>query len=135
MSAPTNAFVAVPARLVKELGEYMVRIGGEGGDTATDLPRALLENFAEYLSEDLGCDHEVGICMCWEGALVESIADALDGKTICRACSGEGFTWDQAAWERANAIAEERWGLTASDGDGMVPCTRCGSTGRVEVQR
>ena len=32
-------------------------------------------------------------------------------------------------------FAEARWGMTASDGDGMVPCERCGSTGRVEVQR
>lgn len=129
-----NPVVAVPERLVKELGEYMVRIGGDT-DTTTDLPRAMLESLAEYLSEDLGCDHEVGVCMCWEGSLVEKIADTLDGKTFCRACSGEGFIWDEAAWERANAFAEARWGMTASDGDGMVPCERCGSTGRVEVQR
>ena len=127
-------YVPVPERLVKEIGEYLVRIGGDT-DTTTDLPRAMLESLAEYLSEDLGCDHEVGICMCWEGSLVEKIADTLEGKTFCRTCGGEGFLWDQAAWDRANALSESRWGMTASDGEGMVPCERCNGTGRVGVQR
>lgn len=127
-------YLPVPERLVREIGEYLVRAGGDA-DATTDLPRAMLESMVEWLREDLGCDHEVGICMCWEGSLVEAITDTLEGKTTCRACGGEGYTWDQAAWDRANALSEARWGLSASDGEGMVPCGRCGSTGRVEVGR
>jgi len=104
-------------------------------DADHEYPRALVEAAVAYLSDDLGCDHSVNICMCGTVAVVQELVLNLDGKQTCGACSGEGATWDRTRWEEARAkqIAlwrgQELWDI--GDGPGYLPCQTCNEKGTV----
>jgi hypothetical protein len=105
----------------------------------SEYPRKLVEAVVEYLAEGLdGCDHSVGICMCASIAVYEELTLNLAGKQTCPGCGGEGFTYDQATYEKAKAEylakwdGEMRWDI--SDSEGYVPCERCDKKGTVPLE-
>jgi hypothetical protein len=55
-----------------------------------EFPRGLVQAVVDYLSEDLGCDHQVNICMCSAIAVVQELHLNLAGQETCRDCGG-GF--------------------------------------------
>lgn len=100
-------------------------------DAATDVNRSLIEAMVEYLDgADLFCDHGVGICSCSSLALLAELRLLLEGKVTCRACGGEGFTWNQETHDREVALIGG-----AYDGEyGYVPCEICKSAGWVRLE-
>lgn len=136
MSEHFSENVAVRTTTLHELGRYLIDLSGEekvvsDGYQVEELPRTLVAELVEWLRLDLGCDHSVGICYCREAGLVEALMLAFEGKIVCPACLGDGYLWDQAAWDKANAYCERVLGMTASDSDGMVPCTTCHCSGKI----
>lgn len=98
-------------------------------------PRALVEALIEYLSEDLGCDHKVGICMCGTQGVVTELRLALKGEMTCPKCGGESFVWDQEAHDRELARMRAAYPAWAVDGEyGHVNCTACASSGVVSIK-
>lgn len=57
-----------------------------------EYPHSLVQAVVDYLMEDLGCDHQVGICMCSTVEVVNELTLNLQGRETCRGCFGEGFT-------------------------------------------
>ena len=103
----------------------------------SDVPRSLIEAIVEYLSEDLGCDHSVGICMCGPISVVDDLKLALDGLATCPRCGGDG---DEAAtienvsdyaWAQECSIkaAQEALGVTKAD----LRCRVCDGAGKVPL--
>ncbi|MEI7780350.1 MAG: hypothetical protein WCJ18_00320 [Planctomycetota bacterium] len=89
-----------------------------------------------YLSDDLGCDHSVNICMCGLAGIVFELKLNLDGKRTCPGCSGEGFNYDQATHEAAKAKRLAEWGgeewYDIGDNEGYIKCLLCASKGTVD---
>ena len=96
-------------------------------------PRRLVEAVVDYLSEDLGCDHQVGICMCGIVEVVAELQLNLAGKKSCAECGGDGTGWDEAKYEAAKEAASAV-GLFVNDFDGMINCPGCDGVGAVPVQ-
>jgi RecJ-like exonuclease len=93
----------------------------------------------EYLSQDLGCDHSVNICMCSTIGIVQELNMAMEGKLACPRCGGEGFVWDDKAFEDAVrqtaahfqiSDKEARWECEMA---GNVKCPECDSAGYVRM--
>ena len=108
----------------------------------TDVPRTLIEAIIEYLSEDLGCDHSVGICMCSTIAVVNELNLLLDGKMTCPTCHGEGFTFDYDALEAACVTYAEKHGGTVKeardyigDDPGYIKCPHCEGRSVVPIEK
>jgi hypothetical protein len=107
----------------------------EGSDS--DVPRSLLEAIVEYLSEDLGCDHSVGICACGVISVVEDLKLALDGLATCPRCGGDGDEADliervgDYAWAQECSIkaAQEALGIVKDD----LRCMVCDGAGNVPL--
>lgn len=103
--------------------------------SATDLPRSLVEEILAYLSEDLTCDHAVNICMCGAAEVVRELSLNLDGKETCPTCGGEGYNWDQAAFDKARSEQIAAWGgqelFDIGESAGYVPCGQCNKEGVV----
>lgn len=117
-----------------------------GPDSACEYPRRLVEEVVAYLSEDLMCDHAVNICMCGAIEVVRELTLNLAGQETCRACGGEGFVWDQAAYDKAKAERDadaqkaktgliewrdELW-WDIADSAGYQPCLRCNKKGVID---
>ena len=104
---------------------------------ASDYPRKLVESVLEYLSDDLFCDHQVGICMCGIVEVVKELNLNLAGKKSCGTCGGEGFNYDQAKYEAAKATQIAEWGgeewWDIGDSAGYVQCESCAGKGTVAV--
>jgi hypothetical protein len=119
-------YIEIPDLLLREIGEELVALSGPVGSKGHgDVPKELISILVDYLGEDLGCDHSVGICCCGTAALVAELRLALDGKQSCRACGGDGTGWDQALYE-------SRRGGYSADFAGMVKCPDCDGTGITE---
>lgn len=84
----------------------------------SDVPVSLIDGLITYLSEDLGCDHSVNICMCGPKELVYQLKLAREGKRVCPDCGGEGFV------------------MGSDDSDEMTPdpCPACKSSGTVDME-
>jgi hypothetical protein len=82
--------------------------------TTVKVSRDLLKAAVEYLSEDLGCDHSVGICMCDLVGVVQELNLALDGKATCTACAGDGFLF-------LHNDFDNQYNCPACNGKGVVP--------------
>lgn len=100
--------------------------------STSEVPAALVEALIEYLGEDLGCDHSVGICACGARQAVYELELALKSEAVCPKCGGEGAVWDQETYDKAAAEAKAL-GFDAYDGEGMVKCPTCNTSGRVPV--
>jgi hypothetical protein len=108
---------------------------------ATDVPRALVQGVVKYLSEDLGCDHSVGICMCSTIGVVQELKLALEGKLTCHGCGGDGFDWNKARHQvECQRIAKEQgfssWKEVADmygDSPGYITCPECNGAGYVRM--
>lgn len=100
----------------------------------SEYPRALVQAVVDYLGEDLTCDHSVNICMCGPAAVVEELLLNLQGRETCRACGGEGFTWNQARYEASKREWESKepnnW-YNFPDDEGYEACERCNRKGVV----
>lgn len=94
-----------------------------------DVPPTLLQGIVELLSEDLGCDHSVGICMCDTVGIVQELNLALEGKRTCPTCAGDGMVWDQA---KADAFIEQNPGISDCFA-GYTDCPNCGRSGSVTI--
>jgi len=125
-------YIEIPDLLLREIGEELVALSGPVGSTGRgDVPKELISVLIDYLGDDLGCDHSVGICCCGTAALVAELRLALDGKQSCVACGGDGTGWDEAKYEAAKTAASAE-GLLVSDFDGMIACPGCDGTGVTE---
>jgi hypothetical protein len=129
--------ILIPESLLKAVGEALAPPHPTGD---VDVPRELLEVIVEYLSEDLGCDHEVGICMCGIAGLVEELNLLLAGRQQCPSCAGDGFEFSEKKYEEAIAEAAEYWKVPlgqarafVNDFDGMTQCLTCGGAGTVST--
>ena len=107
----------------------------QGSDS--DVPRSLLEAIVEYLSDELECDHSVGICACGVISVVDDLKLALDGLATCPRCGGDGdeaatienvsdYAWAQECSVKA---AQEALGVTKSD----LRCKVCDGAGNVPL--
>ena len=83
---------------------------------ASDYPRKLVESVLEYLSDDLFCDHQVGICMCGIVEVVKELNLNLAGKKSCGIAEWGGEEW---------------WDI--GDSAGYVQCESCAGKGTVAV--
>ena len=101
-------------------------------DKLTDIPVSLLDGLIEYFSEDLGCDHAVGICMCGLVSLVASLRLAKMGQTYCPDCGGDGDVWSKEARDEA-VKANPCCADYDTDSLGYVACSTCNRTGFVPV--
>lgn len=109
--------------------------------SVNDVPRSLVEAAIEYLSEDLVCDHNVGICMCSTAAVVDELRLALDGKLTCHTCGGEGFTWNEnrhraECQKLATHHGYKDWKEAADvlgDSPGYATCPECEGSGHVRM--
>jgi hypothetical protein len=109
--------------------------------TTSDVPRKLIEAIIEYLSEDLCCDHSVGICMCSAAGIVQELHLALEGKLTCHKCGGEGFTWNEArhrdeCLRLAKKHGYKTWQEAAGiygDSPGFDTCPECTGAGHVRI--
>lgn len=125
-------YIEIPDLLLREIGEELVALSGPVGSTGRgDVPKELISVLIDYLGDDLGCDHSVGICCCGTAALVAELRLALDGKRSCIACGGDGIGWDEAKYE-AEKTAASADGLYADDNAGMITCPGCDGTGVTE---
>ena len=97
----------------------------------SEYPRALVQAVVDYLSEDLGCDHQVGICMCGVIAVVHELLLNLDGKETCAACSGDGFTWSREKYEAAKVRYADEADFWDLESEGYVDCVTCNRQGVV----
>ena len=100
-------------------------------DKLTDIPVSLLDGLIELFSEDLGCDHSVGICMCGLVALVAELKLAKMGKTYCPNCHGDGYVWSQEMYDKY-AKDHDGYGYDF-DSEGNVACGVCNKTGIVST--
>lgn len=101
-------------------------------DKLTDVPESLIDGLIEYFSEDLGCDHSVGICMCGLVNLVASLRLAKMGKTYCPDCNGDGDVWSKETRDaaiKANPCCADY----DTDSLGYSECSTCNRTGFVEI--
>jgi hypothetical protein len=96
-------------------------------DEVAQVPTALIQGIVEYLSDDLGCDHSVNICMCDTVGIVEELNLTLQGRRTCGTCHGDTYTWDQAKADAAAAVQSDY----ADDFAGMVTCPTCEGRGSV----
>lgn len=112
-------------------------------DAVSDVNRSLLVAMVEYFDgADLFCDHAVGICSCVAIAVHEELKMFLQGMLTCRACGGEGMTWDEAKFKTEIAKIAERDEVTEAqtreihgEGPGFVQCETCGGNGIVRVKK
>lgn len=102
------------------------------GDKLTDVPVNLIDGLIAYFSEDLGCDHSVGICMCGIIGLVAELKLAKMGKTYCSDCHGDGQIWSQETHDEA-LKRDPRYAEYDSDGLGYAECAKCNGVGIVPV--
>lgn len=135
-----SEWISIPENLLAEAGKALAPPNPT--DQETDVPRALLEAIVGYLSEDLGCDHSVGICMCGIAGLVEELQLVLGGRKRCQKCGGEGYVFDQALYDEAVEKAAEAFKFPperaryyVSDFDGMANCLGCDGTGSVPTDQ
>lgn len=135
-----SEWVSIPENLLAEAGKMLAPPNPT--DAETDVPRALLEAIVEYFSEDLGCDHSVGICMCGIAGLVEELQLVLGGRKRCDECGGEGFVFDKARYNEAVAeyaawqgIPLDRAKYHLSDSEGMGNCLACDGSGTVPTDK
>lgn len=118
---------------------YMKRLTESTG--VNDVPRKLVESAIEYLSEDLCCDHSVGICMCSAAGVVEELQLALAGKLTCHTCGGDGFTWNEGRHRaECQKLAKQHgykdWKEAANvfgDSPGFLKCSECKGSGHVRM--
>ena len=128
----TSDWVVVNDGLMAEvLGEIQKMFPSDKKSTS-EVPVTLIEALMEYVGEDLGCDHSVGICACGARQMVYELELALKGEAVCPRCGGEGFDWDQETYDKA-AAEILALGCSPSDGDGYIKCPTCNSSGRVPV--
>lgn len=131
-------FVSIPETLLAEAGEMLAPPNPTSDET--DVPRALLEAIVDYLSEDLGCDHSVGICMCGIIDVVGDLKLALDGRRRCPECAGDGAVYSDTAYAEAvldyqttHEISLDEARRDVPDMAGMIKCPTCGSNGSVPI--
>ena len=131
-------WIAIPENLLAEAGEMLAP--PKPTDAEIDVPRALLEAIVDYLSEDLGCDHSVGICMCGIIDVVGDLKLALDGRQRCPECAGDGAVYSKEAYESAAVQYAAHYETTPEDAkkymcdlDGMIKCPSCDSNGSVPI--
>jgi len=123
-------WVPVETRLLNHAFEAADFAGSN--DRLTDIPMSLLDGLIELFSEDLGCDHSVGICMCGIIALVAELKLAKMGKMYCPDCHGDGDVWSQEAHDEALKRNPERAEYD-TDSLGYIECAKCNRTGIVPV--
>ena len=112
-------------------------------DAVTDVNRSLLVAMVEYFDgADLFCDHAVGICSCAAIAVHQELKLFLEGMLTCRACGGEGITWDEDRFKveiakiaAADGITEAQARDMCGEGPGFVQCETCGGNGIVRVKK
>lgn len=131
-----SEWIAIPENLLADAGRLLAPPNPTSDET--DVPRALLEAIVGYFSEDLGCDHSVGICMCELVDLVGDLKLALDGRRRCPECAGDGAVYSQTAYVEAVRDYAAKHGISLDeawrdvpDMAGMVKCLSCGSNGSV----
>lgn len=131
-------WIAIPETLLAEAGESLAPPNPT--DAETDVPRALLEAIVDYLSEDLGCDHSVGICMCGIIDVVGDLKLALDGRRRCPANCEEGAVFSMDRFDESvkeymerHSVSENEARRDLCDFDGMVNCSVCDGSGSVPV--
>lgn len=116
---PKVEWVAVETQLLRRSFEA-TDIAGVN-DRLTGIPMNLLDGLIELFSEDLGCDHSVGICMCGIIGLVAELKLAKMGKTYCSDCHGDGQIWSQETHDEA-LKRDPRYAEYDSDGLGYAEC-------------
>jgi len=132
----------VPVNLLKAAAEEL-SAGVVTNENATlDLPTSLVNELIDYFSEDLGCDHEVNICMCSTIEVVAQLRLSLEGKKQCPKCGGEGAVYsdEQKAHElqrimKERNLTEQEANFYYGDEIGYAQCPQCGSSGVVEIPR
>lgn len=118
MNANGTEWITVPETLLSAVAKTIDPNPTDRATHAvTDVPRKLIEALIEYMSEDLGCDHSVNICMCKWAGIVYELKLTLDGETVCRSCGGEGLEWNQAAGIQSN------WPCGTCAGSGVIRIT------------
>lgn len=133
-------WVTVPESLLAHAFQVMSPYPAPANSPGTDVPSSLLEGIREYLSEDLGCDHSVGICTCSAAGLVQELTLALNGESPCPRCGGDGCDWSPAKYEEAvldyqnvHECTLEQARSNVSDFDAMTACTVCDGSGAVPM--
>lgn len=111
-------------------------------DQITEIPRPLVVAVAEYLSEDLVCDHGVNICVCGTASIYRDLMLALDGEMCCPHCGGEGINWSEEqflaetqklAYSQGLPVEEVR--QMTGDLPGNITCVTCNGHGAVQMEK
>lgn len=127
-------WVSIPDLVMKEALELAASYAERSKrDDVSDFPADLAKGLIDFFKESGGCDHSVGICACGEEAAAQELLLALDGKRVCIICGGDGYTWDADKYEAARAEAAKE-GYDASEGQGMVPCSKCDGAGVITLE-
>lgn len=125
-------YIEVPDSVMREMLEALLAGFPKGSTSLSDVPVGFIDGFIDMVKDAGGCDHSVGICACGEEAIAAELLLLKDGKTTCRICGGDGYTWDADKYEAARVQAAKE-GYDASEGEGAVPCFGCDGKGIVRV--
>jgi hypothetical protein len=130
MTAPVADLIDVDPEL---LGEALRELAGPVGEGYVNrVPRSFVETVVALLSEDLGCDHSVGICMCGIVGIVQDLNLVLQGRKRCDDCD-DGIGYDPVKAEADRKLYDPDYGYYAADTAGLIKCLTCDGRGTVPV--